>query len=61
MSKRKITMKTPTALYFINYIRNIDKEYDSTPKSFNLKRKANKKLYQWVIKKKLGKRKRENE
>jgi len=60
MNKRKITMKTPI-LHFINYVKQFDKEYDSTPKSFNLERKANKKLYQMVIKKKLGKRKRENE
>ena len=59
MNKRKITMKTPTTLYFINFLRQFDKEYNPTSKSFNLERKANKKLYQMVIKKKLGKGKRE--
>ena len=59
MNKRKITMKTPI-LYFINFLRQFNKECEPiTSKRFNLERKANKKLYQMVIKKKLGKRKRE--
>jgi len=60
MNKRKITMKTPTTLYFINMLRQFNKECEPiTSKRFNLERKANKKLYQMVIKKKLGKGKRE--
>lgn len=50
MNKRKITMKTPI-LHFINFMKQFDKEYNPTSKSFNLERKANKKLYQLVIKK----------
>ena len=57
----KITRKQPVTLYYINECRLYDKEYNPTPKKWNQEMKNRKYFYQLVIKKKLGKAKRENE